>query len=73
MGLNGDQDLDYKKNKTLCHSNENGIEVHLFEVLHPKIYTYYGTVKLTALPYTAKQPDQMGNPRTVCMFPLCKC
>lgn len=35
MGLSGNQSLDYMQNKTLLNSNENRVDVHLFEVDKP--------------------------------------
>lgn len=42
MGKNGDQSLDFMQNKTLSFSNENKVEIHLFEVFEKKRYTYIG-------------------------------
>lgn len=71
MGKFGDQDIEYKQNKTLAESDHNGVELHLFEVLRPKEYTYRGRVVLAGKPYTAIQPDEDGADRTVWIFPLC--
>ena len=70
MGLAGDQSLDYMQNRTLLNSNENGIDVHLFEVDKPTIYTYIGKVILSRKPYQDKQADTNGNRRNVWIFPL---
>jgi len=40
MGKNRDQILNFKQNKTLAFSNENKVEIHLFEVFKKKRYTY---------------------------------
>ena len=70
MGLEGDQDINNAQNKTLNESRNNGVEVHLFEVLAPQIYTYAGQVELSGQPYQEKQEDKNGNIRNVWMFPL---
>ncbi|NPV45148.1 MAG: hypothetical protein HPY70_14435 [Firmicutes bacterium] len=70
MGLVGEQRLDYAQNKTLAHSKENGIEVHLFEVFEPKKYVYQGVVELADDPYQEEQFDKNGNLRNVWIFPL---
>jgi len=67
MGLSGNQSLDYMQNKTLFNSNENGVDVHLFEVDKPTIYTYIGKVILSREPYKDKQVDTDGNKRNVWM------
>lgn len=72
MGKIGDQALDKTQNKTLAESQENGVEVHLFEVDEPGKYTYEGVVELAGKPYQETQPDDNGNPRKVWMFPLKK-
>lgn len=38
MGKNGDQSLTFAQNRTLAESNENGVDVHLFEVFKEKEY-----------------------------------
>jgi 5-methylcytosine-specific restriction enzyme A len=72
MGLKGDQSLSFRQNKTLNHSQTNGIRVHLFEVLKKGRYTYRGEVKLVGQPYNPKegQPDVEGHNRLVWIFPL---
>ena len=45
MGKTGDQTLT-SQNRTLAESGHNGVEVHLFEVLHPTQYIYHGVVSL---------------------------
>lgn len=72
MGQTGNQDFSYMQNKTLYEPNNNGIQIYLFEVFHPHEYTYYGCVKLAAIPYTEIQHDAEGKNRQVCMFPLKK-
>ena len=69
-GTGGDQVLKGNQNKTLYYSNTNGVEVHLFEVLKKKVYTYRGIVKLVDEPYKGRQPDINGNMRDVWMFPV---
>lgn len=70
MGLEGDQELNYRQNKTLAESNKNGVDVHLFEVFKAKEYIYRGMVKLCKEPYQEIQLDKNNNERTVWMFPL---
>ncbi|SHF18315.1 5-methylcytosine-specific restriction enzyme A [Desulfofundulus australicus DSM 11792] len=70
MGQRGDQSLEFMQNKTLAESNQNGVEVHLFEVFVPGKYTYMGRVELAGQPYQEIQPDADGNPRRVWVFPL---
>lgn len=60
------------QNKTLYESNANGVLIYLFEVFCPHEYTYYGQVKLSAVPYTEIQYDSENRKRQVCMFPLKK-
>ena len=55
-GKRGDQTLT-KNNRTLNESDHNGVEVHLFEVLHPTQYIYHGVVSLAGKPY---QEDAQG-------------
>lgn len=70
MGQHGDQVLKGNQNNTLYHSNTNGVEVHLFEVMKPGEYTYRGVVKLTSDPYQENQKDVDGHLRKVWMFPI---
>ena len=70
MGKVGDQVLDGNQNSTLYFSDTNGVEVHLFEVLKKKEYTYRGIVRLVDEPYRGRQPDINGNMRDVWMFPV---
>lgn len=70
MGKIGDQVLKGNQNETLYYSNTNDVEVHLFEVMKRKVYTYRGVVKLAAQPYQSEQPDDNGNMRSVWMFPV---
>jgi len=70
MGLTGDQRITFSQNKTLAESLTNGIDVHLFEVFKEKEYTYLGKVFLVEDPYTETQLDQIGNLRSVWMFPI---
>lgn len=72
-GKVGDQVLTGRKghpNGTLYHSDTNGVEVHLFEVMEKAVYTYRGVVKLADKPYLAKQPDENGRMRNVWVFPV---
>lgn len=70
MGKVGDQVLQGNQNKTLYESGDNGIQVHLFEVLKPAEYIYRGGVKLVDKPYQEIQNDDEGNQRKVWMFPI---
>lgn len=70
MGKVGDQVLDGNQNKTLFYSDTNGVEVHLFERLEARFYTYRGVVKLAKKPYQEKQDDTKGNSRLVWIFPI---
>lgn len=70
MGKLGDQDLYYSQNRTLYESNRNGVEVHLFEVIREKEYTYMGQVVLAGQPYQENQNGDDGLLRKVWIFPL---
>jgi 5-methylcytosine-specific restriction protein A len=70
MGSKGDQSLEFSQNKTLSESNENGINVHFFEVFTDKVYTYQGQVTLIDKPFQEVQDDEDGNSRSVWIFPL---
>jgi len=70
MGLKGDQSLDYLQNKTLLETPSNGVTPYLFEVYDPKQYLFRGRIKLAKPPFSVRQPDVDGKPRTVWMFPL---
>lgn len=70
MGQVGDQDFFFMQNRTLYESENNGIDIYLFEVLSPKEYTYCGMFKLASMPYMNQQYDALGNMRNVCVFPI---
>lgn len=70
MGLSGNQDINYMQNMTLNESKTNGVDVHLFEVMEPAVYTYCGRIQLVDDPYKDKQPDVDGKQRDVWMFPI---
>lgn len=70
MGQIGNQSLDFKQNRTLNESNENGIELYLFEVFISNQYIYKGKVKLTGKPYQETQMDSNKKLRKIWMFPL---
>ena len=70
MGGAGDQSLNFMQNKTLNESEENGVEIHLFEVFEEKKYFYQGRVKLKHKPFQENQTDEKGETRKVWMFPL---
>lgn len=69
MGKKGDQEL-VSQNRNLAESNTNGIELHLFEVFKPKVYTYLGKVELCNDPYIDEQKDENQIFRKVWIFPL---
>ncbi|WP_061996794.1 HNH endonuclease signature motif containing protein [Clostridium sp. ATCC 25772] len=70
MGKSGDQDINYRQNRTLNESNENNVDVFLFEVFKVNSYIYRGQVKLVDIPYKEKQKDVDGNLRNVWFFPV---
>jgi len=70
MGQKGDQSLDFMQNRTLRHSNTNGVDVHLFEVFEQGRYIYQGEVELVGEPYQKIQRDFEGNKRLTWMFPV---
>lgn len=70
MGTKGDQKLSFMQNPTLAQSNTNGVDLHLFEVLEEKIYTYRGQVKLDSSPYEENQLDEDERDRKVWVFPI---
>lgn len=70
MGLEGNQSIDYRQNKTLHESPANSVTPYLFEVYDPRSYMFRGEVKLAGQPFEECQPDINGKPRTVWMFPL---
>lgn len=70
MGLSGDQSIDYKQNRTLAESRENGVDIHLFESFEPNDYIYRGRVALADEPYYEPQKDEDNRERQVVKFPL---
>lgn len=69
MGQSGDQKMS-GQNLTLAESDHNEVEIHFFEVINSKEYTYRGQVELAGKPYQAQQKDQDGRQRLVWIFPL---
>ncbi len=69
MGQSGDQKMA-GQNLTLAESDRNGVEIHFFEVMKPREYTYRGQVELAGEPYQAQQKDQDDRQRLVWIFPL---
>ncbi|NRS15796.1 HNH endonuclease [Brevibacillus sp. HB1.4B] len=69
-GRRGDQSITHTQNKTLNESNNNGVEVYLFEVFKDKEYTFRGRVQLAGDPYQENQPDDDGKIRKVWVFPV---
>ncbi len=51
MGRKGDQQIDFAQNKTLAESEQNGVEVDLFEVFQKGRYSFIGHVELASTPY----------------------
>ena len=70
MGKIGDQDINWAQNATLAGCGQNGVDVHLFEVIDAGEYIYCGRIELVDSPYTEVQPDSDGNNRKVWMFPV---
>lgn len=70
MGKRGNQVLYGNQNKTLFESDENGVDVHLFEVVNEGVYIYCGEVELADKPYKGVQPDEDGRNRIVWVFPV---
>ena len=70
MGKNGDQDINWAQNATLAKSGDNGVDIHLFEVIDAGEYIYCGRIELVDKPYTETQPGEDGSPRKVWMFPI---
>jgi 5-methylcytosine-specific restriction protein A len=69
-GQVGDQSLDYRQNKTLNESDQNGISIYLFESSRDNEYVYRGEVMLAKPPYPEQAPDRDGKLRRVYKFPL---
>ncbi|MCL0329836.1 HNH endonuclease [Apilactobacillus xinyiensis] len=73
MGQNGDQQMNYKQNRTLNDSKTNGVKVYLFMFMKTNTYKYYGEVQLidNYPPFYRNDPiDEFGNTRKVAVFPL---
>lgn len=70
MGKSGDQDVNWSQNKTLAECNQNGVDVHLFEVMDAGEYIYCGKIELVSKPYVEMQPGEDGYNRKVWMFPI---
>jgi 5-methylcytosine-specific restriction enzyme A len=70
MGMSGDQNINYMQNKTLAESKTNGVDVHLFEVLVPGKYVYWGQIDLCETPYQEEQKGDDNEIRKVWMFPV---
>jgi len=70
MGKNGDQSIIDAQNNTLANCRNNGVDVHLFEVLDKGQYTYCGRIELVDKPYTEIQPGEDGIDCLVWMFPI---
>lgn len=70
MGKQGDRDIHWAQNAALAGCDQNGVDVHLFEVIDPGAYIYCGRVQLVGEPYTETQLDDNGTPRLVWMFPV---
>lgn len=70
MGKNGDQDIHWAQNETLANCKNNGVDVHLFEVMETGKYIYCGQIMMVGKPYTETQPGDDGIDRLVWMFPI---
>lgn len=70
MGKQGDQDINNRQNKTLAECGQNGVDVHLFEVINEGKYIYCGRIELVDEPYTEIQLDENKRPRKVWIFPI---
>lgn len=70
MGQIGDQSLDFAQNKTLANIDNNGVQVHYFEVLAEYQYTYIGEMLKAGEPYCTQQLDAKNQWRQVYIFPL---
>ncbi len=70
MGKSGDQDINWAQNATLAGCGNNGVDVHLFEVMEAGEYIYCGRIELVDKPYTEIQPGEDGINRKVWMFPI---
>lgn len=70
MGKNGDQDINWAQNATLAACGENGVDIHLFEVINAGEYIYCGRIELVDKPYIDIQPGEDGIDRKVWIFPV---
>lgn len=70
MGKSGDQDLNWAQNATLSNCRNNGVDVHLFEVIDAREYIYCGKVELVDKIYTEIQYGEDGKERKVWVFPV---
>lgn len=70
MGLKGDQDINFAKNKTLAESVSNGVQVLLFNSSKPNHYQYAGEVYLAGEPFYQMQQGEDNKNRKVVVFPL---
>lgn len=70
MGKVGDQDLYWSQNATLANCCNNGVDVHLFEVMNAGEYIYCGIVELIYEPYIETQKGDDGRDRKVWIFPI---
>lgn len=70
MGKSGDQDIHWAQNATLAACGNNGVDVHLFEVINAGEYIYCGRIELVDRPYTDIQPGEDGVERKVWVFPI---
>ncbi len=70
QGTEGDQSFEAFQNKTLYHSETNGVTVYLFEMFTSQKYQYRGIVQLADKPFMEEETDINGKKRMVCKFPL---
>ena len=65
LHLTGSHKITGSTYSKLADSRTNGVTIHLFQVMNPGEYTYSGSVKLAADPYT-----EMGQEGLVWVFPV---
>ena len=65
LHLTGNHKITGSTYSKLADSRNNGITIHLFQVMNPNEYTYSGLVKLAGDPYTENGPEGL-----VWVFPI---
>lgn len=69
LGKRGDQEMK-RQNKSLVNAEDEGFDIHVFEMPKPDHYIYMGRAKRYKDPFTERQLDDNGNDREVIIFPL---